>query len=344
MGIDGLPAYLKKWLLRSAKMSQFARCNVGIDVSIVMHKALAAANKITANALTITNYLRDEESFRRHYLLKLIESTMTWVKCRITPIYVFDGLDTPNKVALQERSVNNARKEELLNSYLQQLAVEPHLRNPTVFAAYRQLLQNMTHVTNEIHVMTIECLRQLGFQLIFARGEADRVLASLYKEGKIQLVFSPDSDILTHGVGLVCTAITESSTRVRGQFDYDMTLVSLDEALAHMRISYPSFVDACIYAGCDYNYGYPGVAFATALKRISVCERIENLNHDVSSLRYEIARLEFSYVESSKLIENEIAAAPPTVDASFFNNEKLLDRVHYLLFLKGSIWTTSSIS
>lgn len=346
MGINGLPAYLKKWLPLSAKMSQFAGASVGIDVSIVMHKAIYAANKIATSSLTISNFLRDEDSFRRHYLLKLVESALTWVKCRITPIYVFDGLDTPNKVVLQTRAEKNAQSDALLNSYIQKLSVPLHQRNPDDFAAYRQLMQNMTRVTEEIHFLTIECFRQLGFQLIFAKGEADKVLASLYKEGKINLVFSPDSDILTHGVGLVCTAITESPARIRGQFDYEMSLVSLDQALAQMQISYASFIDACIYAGCDYNYGYPRVAFATALKRIRECERIENLNHDVSSLRYDIARQEFSYIESSQLIAQEILPMPPSVDVNFFNNDKLLSRVHFLLFLKGSNlqWTTSSTS
>lgn len=352
MGIDGLPAYLKKHCTFERRLSEFAGCKVGIDVSIVMHKSIYAANKIATSSLTIENLFRDEMTFKRHYLTKLVESAMTWVKCGITPIFYFDGLDTPNKVVLHSRSEKNAREDALLYSLQQKLSVPLYERNPNDFVQYRQLMQNMTRVTSEIHFLTIECYRRLGFQLIFAKGEADKVLASMYKEGKIDFVFSPDSDLLTHGVGLVGTNIKETPSRIRGQYDYIITMVALNSMLRQMTISYPSFVDACIYAGCDYNYGYPGVAFVTALKKIHRCERIENLDHDVTCLRFDIARREFSYIESSQLIAEEVLPQIPQIDSNFFFDSKLLKRVQYLLFLKGSIfpltsskeWMTSLVS
>jgi hypothetical protein len=84
-----------------------------------------------------------------------------------------------------------------------------------------------------------------GVLFLNASGEADDLLAALYKKGDITAVLSTDMDMLPRGIGrLILTESADASTLI---------CVHLDRILRILSVTYDQFVRACVLMGSDYS-------------------------------------------------------------------------------------------
>lgn len=132
----------------------------------------------------------------------------------------------------------------------------------------RLILESMLRNTIEICEQDFLDLKQLfnltGTPFIEAQGEADHMLAVLYKNGLIKGVVSEDSDMLTHGIGALVRGLNTSDYRRSGL----VQVTYLDRALDGLGLTMKQFIAVCILSGCDYCDKLNGVATRTAIKLI----------------------------------------------------------------------------
>lgn len=104
-------------------------------------------------------------------------------------------------------------------------------------------------------------LTLLGCPWVQAEGEADPLCAALAKAGRVDIVASPDMDLLAFGAPLVMTKLV-------GGIVY-----SLAENLAHLGLTYSQFVDLCVMLGTDYAPKLGGVGPEQTLRLVQAGAR-----------------------------------------------------------------------
>jgi 5'-3' exonuclease len=119
----------------------------------------------------------------------------------------------------------------------------------------------------------ITLFKLVGATYIQAKGEADFLLASLYKNGYVDGVISEDCDMLTHGVGRLVRGITDPSLRHSGR----VSVYCLSQILNEAEMSMNQFIDYCILCGCDYCPKIAGVAGAVGLRLLKKHSNINNI-------------------------------------------------------------------
>jgi flap endonuclease-1 len=118
----------------------------------------------------------------------------------------------------------------------------------------------------------------IGATYMQAQGEADFLLASLYKNGHIDGVISEDCDMLTHGINRLVRGINDPSLR-RTQH---VSVYCLSDILDEAKMSMNQFIDFCILCGCDYCPKISGIGGAIGLRLL---RKHTNVNNIVSEIR-----------------------------------------------------------
>ena len=168
----------------------------------------------------------------------------------IEPIFVFDGSTPRAKSATvdKRRTIRNVIKTEMR-------AIQEKLTGSDVgvCAAERSSLERRhdilqkkaPQITSDDRDEVKRFLHGCGVRFITASGEADEVLAFLYRSDEIQAVVSTDMDMLARGVARLI--VPESAdTTVLSEF-------SLDILLKQLKLTYSGFVNMCVKMGCDYS-------------------------------------------------------------------------------------------
>ena len=136
-------------------------------------------------------------------------------------------------------------------------------------------LESVVRNTIELKTSDFEELEHLfdltSTQYVRANGEADHLLALMYKEQKIIGVISEDSDMLTHGVSNLVRGLIDASCRRKGV----VRVYDLPTLLEEFQLTRDEFVDLCILSGCDYCEKLPGIACRTGLKLLRKHGNIE---------------------------------------------------------------------
>lgn len=122
-------------------------------------------------------------------------------------LFVFDG-----KAPEEKRDEVEQRKEKREAANDQASSIREFLQQETVDEKTRAILERKIHelefgagwfVTREIRYKCQDILRRQGIESIKAKGEADDLLISMWKEGSIQGIISCDMDFLVAGVSNV---------------------------------------------------------------------------------------------------------------------------------------------
>ena len=111
----------------------------------------------------------------------------------------------------------------------------------------------------------------MNVKYIHAEGEADEILASLEKNGIIEVVLSADMDMLTYGISCLLNDMKS------GKQGYTCKEYVLKDILTDFNWTHDQFVDFCILSGCDYVDRIPKLGVKTAKKYIDTHITIENV-------------------------------------------------------------------
>lgn len=219
MGIRGLAHFLKQRAPAAhtmvTKTATATPERWGIDCSCIMYRARAASLEPVTVLAGLICKLRG---------------------LGIEPLVIFDGKPPAVKAAtLDERRAHRVavQKEiDALDPATDEMQITALQRKiPSVSASDKDTLKQMLYAS--------------GVLFLIANGEADDLLAALYKKGDISAVVSTDMDMLPRGIGrLILTGSADAST---------LTCIHLDRILSILSLTYDQFVGACVLMGSDYS-------------------------------------------------------------------------------------------
>lgn len=291
MGIKGLTKEIKK-------MAPSA-------ITIMPYTDLAEMSKHKVYGVDVFSYLYPTQynainKGKGNHIREFMEMIATWASYGIRLIFVFDG-NTNSEAKhdcvtdrVEKRIKGQAQVQKLIHDIMEQ---EPE-QNDTEHLIINTDLNKMGHKILSSSKGTAEQRIELEFALkshvivsgdkindlltlfqlvgatyIQAKGEADFVLASLYKNGYVDGVISEDCDMLTHGIDRLVRGITDPQLRRVGH----VTVYSLSTVLDEAKMSKNQFIDYCILCGCDYCPKIAGVAGAIGLRLLRKHSNISNI-------------------------------------------------------------------
>jgi hypothetical protein len=217
MGIRGLAKFLKQRAATAyTTVSSCSKTEIwAIDCSCIMYRARSASlQPVTVLAALIVK-LRS---------------------LRVEPVVIFDGRPPEVKTAaIEERRAQRETIQHEIDSL-----------DPTTHATEIAVLQRkIPNVTAGDKDAVKQLLYAAGVLFINATGEADDLIAALYRKGDITAVLSTDMDMLPRGIGRLIVPETPDASI--------LTCIHLDRILSTLALTYDQFVTACILMGTDYS-------------------------------------------------------------------------------------------
>ena len=219
MGIRGLARFLKQRAPAAyttvAPASKAGAERWALDCSCIMYRARAAGLQPVTVIASLICKLRG---------------------LGVELLVIFDGKPPAVKATtLEERRAHRtAVQKEIdnLDPSGNELQIETLQRQiPTVSAGDKDAVKQLLYAA--------------GVLFLNAAGEADDLLAALYKKGDVSAVISTDMDMLPRGIGRVIIPETADAAT--------LTCVHLDRILRSLSLTYDQFVAACVLMGSDYS-------------------------------------------------------------------------------------------
>lgn len=297
MTVKGLSKFIREKAPEAISLialNSLAGKAVSIDATGWVHTNSSVASK---KVIKKTNILDAEPNLAEmvKFLTKqLIVFIKIWLRYKITPIFVFDGVAPREKDAVRQkrRSEKEAKRTEIA-----QIKASEEVTQDAI-VRLSKLYSNLNLVDGDVIDSVIAVLVRLGIPYILAKGEADPACASLVIEGKAAAVFSSDLDHLAHGASYVITKL-EGTINVEGKKVHQAKCYRLSTVLTHIQMDYRRFVDFCIMCGCDYNKNVynvgPGKAY-THLQNAGCIEKVDLVGKEI--LNHLKCRELFTYVKS----------------------------------------------
>lgn len=300
MGIKGLADFLRKkcpQVYQETLLSSFRGKNIAIDANNWMHVNMYFANINSAKDLDITNGQQmDPALVLKNWIDMCMGFTAMWLEHKIVPIYVFDGAYPIEKISTQ-----TGRREAIAKRTEEIAVLREQIKNETEpFAAamisdrVKKLLSQDTTISKENTQIMINTLKATGIPVIVAPGEAEKFCAYLNICGYADAIFTSDSDAICYGAECIIK-------KIQGRTDNnDLVLLTITrkDVLKQLGISYETFIDLCIMAGCDYNTNIPGLGIGKAFPILQIAKRIENLDplkYKTDCLKFEVCRRLFRH-------------------------------------------------
>lgn len=292
MGIKGLTKEIKK-------MAPSA-------ITIMPYADLAEISKHKVYGVDVFSYLYPTQynainKSKGNHIREFMEMISTWASHGIRLIFVFDG-NTNSEAKrdcvtdrVEKRIKGQAQVQSLIHDIMEtesatETGTEHLIINTDLNKMGHQILSSSKGTAEQrielefalkSHVIVsgdkindlMTLFQLVGATYIQAKGEADFLLASLYKNGYIDGVISEDCDMLTHGIDRLVRGITDSQLRRVGH----ITVYSLSSILDEAKMSMNQFIDYCILCGCDYCPKISGVAGAIGLRLLRKHSNISNI-------------------------------------------------------------------
>ena len=197
-----------------------------------------------------------------------------------TPVFIFDGKHISAKSKTQQKRRKDKQKlvddaEEMKKQIMELDELE---RTPTMVTDLRKKMHHLLNLTQDDKILMMGILSAIGIPVIRATGEGEQLCAMLCNEGKVDAVYSRDSDLIAFGCPLT---ITESAGYVynpatqRNEEAYKCTIFR--PILPALDISFETLRDLCIMAGSDFNDNMPHIGVTKAYDILKQCHSIDKL-------------------------------------------------------------------
>ena len=149
----------------------------------------------------------------------------------------------------------------------------------------------------------IEIMDAFGIPFFIAKGDGEKLCSMLCREGKVEAVFSTDSDLIALGTPIILNEFPKTQYK-NGKKIETFSAIVFEPLLSSLQLSYDTFVDLCIMSGCDYNENIPRLGVGKAYKLLVTHHTIENLpdKYPTDILNYHVCRSLFKYEKFSNLI------------------------------------------
>ena len=274
MGVTGLYDYIRKHCPQCIK-----------DVSLSdLVKGYAAMDGHFFAFKLLTQYGRNVDRI----LFSLTRDFNKLKAAGIIPVVVFDGTDpVPEKVIARlnrKRKTENSKEDlEIVRSrflqFLENKTVKPHeagdpewlhevIEGENYLTKISSLEKTTQCLDGELITLLIEGLEKKGIICFRAYEEGDFVMSHLYKEGKVNYVFTDDGDAFAFGVGKVVRNISKHLNNPTGE---KLQMYDLSIMLKKLKMTQDDFIQFCTLSKCDYTpekavYGIGSVKAYKAIK------------------------------------------------------------------------------
>jgi 5'-3' exonuclease len=261
--------------------TDFAGKKIAVDANNILYVLMAISHK---KVVERTNFAVDELD-RSEVLKKWMSDILTfiieWMSHGATLIFVFDGKHPDEKdqtkIKRREERQKLIDKSTDLKTYINSLPIME--RTPDILKEYQKSLIRCAGIHPEEMQYFQALLSGLGIPCIQSYCDAEKVCTMLCREGKVDAVYSGDSDNLAMGCPLL---ITEFSTEKyqdpnTGNLYKQVEVVRYDDVLKGLGFTSKKFIDCCIMFGCDFNANIPQVGTKRVIKLFEKFESIDAL-------------------------------------------------------------------
>ena len=346
MGIKGLAPFIKEKApnaFRDVPYSYFRGKRVAVDSDNVLRKLMARAYKQIVNRTDVCTQEVDRKQVRDLWLHHVKEEISKFLKFGITLLFVFDGSYIDEKSATQTKRKDAKKKmiKEAEDMKKKVLEVDELERTPQMVTELRKKMHHLGNILPEEKDLICEVLRQLGFPVLFATEEGEKLCAMLCIEGYVDAVYSRDTDVVAMGCPI---SFGEEAgwISVNGKSEMAVKCCFFSEILPGLNMSYETFLDLCIMCGCDFNSNIRLIGVVKAYKLLIECKSIDHLpakfNETKLILNHVRCREIFGRQKASDICQIEIVnnldlSALEKVDIVFFEKWDISDWIADLKIL-----------
>jgi flap endonuclease-1 len=299
MGISDLTKILKEFCPEcyiKIPIDKFNSKRVAIDAHNLIYRYFSVQMKEEVKKTDIKKSDPNRDKIVSRWIWSIIDFGLIWIENGCTPVFVFDGVSRLEK---DETKKKRAEAKKVSKDHANQILTE--IRSKDVFDIDIQLIQEAkkymsqdTHIRSHELSLLIDFLKEFGFPVIISKHDAEQTCSSLSIEGKVEGVFSTDSDTLTFGSSLLITDFIREDSKIM------LSCIDLNIILIKLNFSFETFVDLCIMCGCDFNERIYGIGPKKSLNLLIIHENIENIpNLDITPLNLDSCREIFKYSKSN---------------------------------------------
>lgn len=256
MGIKDFFKVVRKYApsaIKQTNIIKYTGKRIGIDANLMLYKLILAIRK---NGYDLKN-----DGIMTTHIHTMLLKLLAFKRYDIKPIFVFDG-EPPEikKKVLEER---DKHWSHLRKQYEEANSEEEKKK---YFQFYKEITEK------EINDV-MKLLLVFGCVVIKAKGEADPLLASLYKEGIIDYIVTDDPDILVFGGGVILKNFHVDKNKLIEE-------INLGDILKGLEISMDSLVNLAVLLGTDYCPKIKGIGMVKAYSLIRRHGSMEKIKMD----------------------------------------------------------------
>ena len=273
MGIQDLTKLIKTTLMQ-IDPNDFKGRSITIDTLLMLRTCF---HRVTDNIFN--SYTTDEKVYGEIEMTRIECETITMMlsklnfllRCKIIPLYVFDGDKTPSKSKeLESRAYVRAKAEETYSIYTNIYKQSKESDDPSSIElpSHKKVItakKAVVRPTFEFIEKVKNILRAMDFSVIIAKFEGEKAAAALCPD-IAYAAYSRDSDLHAYGCEVVITDID------KGKFN----VYKNSKILEDLGFTKQQLLETCIMLGNDHNERILGIGPSTIRNNIKKYHTLEN--------------------------------------------------------------------
>ena len=316
MGINNLSQFLKKKCseaFRDIPYSFFKGKRIAVDSDFVLMKLMSRAHKEIVNQTNVCAEEPDRKLIIERWIFHLKEDIIKFLKYGITLIFVFDGayIDEKSETQLKRRADKKKRVDEAAELKRKILETDELERTPQMITDLRKKMHHLGTIKSEEKDLISNILSTIGFPVLYATGEGEKLCAMLTIEGIVAATYSKDSDVVAMGCPL---SFGEEAgwiyNSVAQRTEMSLKCIDFKPILGALKMEYETFLDLCIMSGCDFNSNISGKGVGRSYDLLLKHKNIDNLPESYKDkkeiLNHVRCREIFSREKSQDICQSEI--------------------------------------
>lgn len=283
MGINGLNKFLLKQCpsaFINLPMSYFKGKRIAIDSDNILRRLMSRAHKEIVDKTNVSVMEPERDDIIKKWVYHTKNFVLDLIRYGITPIFVFDGkyIDEKSETQEKRRADKNKRIAEAEDMKTKIMEIDELERTPAMVTELRKKMHHLGFLNSDEKEIMIGILSAVGIPVLKAKGEGEQLCAMLCIEGKVDAVYSRDTDLVVFGCPLTISepaGYIHNPKTDRVEESFKCTLFK--PILSELGMTYETFRDLCIMAGCDFNNNIPHLGVGKSYNILKECGSIDNL-------------------------------------------------------------------
>ena len=336
MGIKGLNPFLKKKCVNAftnLPYSYFTGKRVAWDCDNIFRKLMARAHKEIINKTDLCTMEANRDDIVELWFKYCKQDILKWLQFGITIIFVFDGkyIEEKSETQNKRRAEKQKRISEAERLKCEVFSKDELERTIEDLKNLRKTQQYLSTIKLEEKERLIGILKASGFPVLKATEEGEKLCAMLCIEGKVDAVYSRDTDLVAMGCPLTITDEAGFAlNKENGKMEQIVKCTLFKPILPTLNMNYETFLDLCIMSGCDFNDNIYKCGIGTSYKLLSECKKIEDLPEKykdrINVLNHVKCREIFKNQKSLDICQHEIQL---NINKDLSNSRELLEMYNF---------------